>query len=230
MAETTDMIDNCSSKDLKSASKIKSLRAHGPLRMKTTEVSWYVKATGLVCVEPDDPQASLLPPNVCGIDVQNCIELRSALIVTANDEELLWAGQSLESSTVLKEFNNSSHWFSMMPRERRDVKPRRYVRVINPESGDVVRELSENGVFEDLVLDVDSKLLKHTDATVVSVSHRGKTQIAQIEVRYLASLRSDTLIYILRGLNVIQDSDFPDSTRWRDRLKSAAKKGLASLV
>lgn len=178
------------------------LRKRGVRRVPVEDLlEDFSKATGMAYVEPDGKGADLLPPYVCGMDIANGIELRSALITTMDEE-----AEGLEVGQVLDV----------------DILGEGWVQIDDPISQSRVwgtwgwffdREASSKN---------SSRLLKHKGAEVVAVSTYDESRVVQIEMRYPAALRSDTLVYVLRELGIVRDSDVVGDMGWRFRLRRAA--------
>ena len=85
-------------------------------------------------------------------------------------------------------------------------------------------DLDSESIFDDVVHNETSKLAKHEGATVVSVTECNGTHIAQLRYRYMAELRSETMIYILRQMGIVTEADIIGGMGWRFRMRKAIKE------
>ena len=74
-----------------------------------------------------------------------------------------------------------------------------------------------------IVKESASKLADFEGALVVSVSEFESQSIAQLRFRYLARIRSDTMVYALRRMGIVTDADLIGGMGWRFRVRKAAK-------
>ncbi len=167
----------------------------------------FIDAVGEICIEPGGGSAWRLPPYVVGIDVAKGVELREAIVsVGGNAAKAMTVGQTYPAEIFIAT----------------DCFEYSTVRILwqQPEQINGVRFA---GIFKDAVKESASKLASFEGALVVSVSEFKGQYVAQLKFDYLAKLRSDTMIYVLRQMGIVTDADLLGGIGWRFRMYKAAK-------
>ena len=166
-------------------------------------------ALGDIYIEPGDGRAKNLPPYIAGIDVKNEVELRCATVaVTDYFVHTLTIGKKYPARVFFEE----DRWgHTILKVQIGDISP---MQVSHMWFGDM---------FDNLVEGSESKLAGFNEAVVATVSRYKGDCIAQIELKYLAALRRDTIIYALRQMGYVTEADVVGNMGWRFRLRKAAK-------
>ena len=166
-------------------------------------------ALGDIYIEPGDGQAKCLPPYIAGIDVKNEVELRCATVAVADYfVHTLTVGETYPTKVFFEE----DYWGGTMLKIQ-----------IGDTSSMQVSHMWSGGMFDNLVEDSESKLAGFNEAVVATVSGYKGDCIAQIELKYLAALRRDTIIYALRQMGYVTEADVVGNMGWRFRLRKAAR-------
>ena len=153
-------------------------------------------------IKPNDDDAASLPPNVAGIDIDAKVELRE-FIATAKGASA--KSFSVGDNVAIDVAHVRSEW----------VEPHVVIRVQTTPLFTV--ELGH--LSDDALGNSGSPLSAYVGGEVVSVSHGEDFDAAQIQVRYLAELRGDTIAYVFRGIGIVTEKDVRSSMEWRYRLK-----------
>lgn len=153
-------------------------------------------------IGPGDADATLLPPNVVGIDIGAKVELRE-FIATAKGAA---AKQLSEGGKVAIDVAH-------VKREWGDP----YVAIRVQTTPLFTVELGS--LSDDALGNSSSPLSAYMGGEVIAVSHGEDFNAAQIRVRYLAELSGSTIAYILRAIGIVTEKDVRGSMEWRFRLR-----------
>ena len=166
-------------------------------------------ALGDVYIEPGDGRAKCLPPYIAGIDVKNEVELRCATVaVTDSFVRALTIGEKHPAKVFFEE----DRWGHTILKVQIGSMPSMQV-----------SRMWFGGMFDYIVEGSESKLAGFDEAVVATVSGYKGDCIAQIELKYLAALRRDTIIYALRQMGYVTEADVVGNMGWRFRLRKAAR-------
>lgn len=173
----------------------------------------FVEVADKLYIEPGDDATDCLPPTVIGIDVKEGVELRTALIAIKDSPAgNANVGDKFKAKVVAQAtpWGDQYHCIQVDGYPRTEVKP-----------------VDVGSAYDDAVSESASKLANFTGAAVVSKFEHEGTFIAQLEFIYLAALRSNTMIYLLRTRGIVTDADLVGGMGWRFRLRKI-KRGDAS--
>ena len=166
-------------------------------------------ALGDIYIEPGDGQAKCLPPYIAGIDVKKEVELRCATVAVTDP---FVRGLAIGKTYPARVFFEEDCWGQTILKVQ-----------IGDTSSMQVSHMWSGGMFDNLVEDSESKLAGFNEAAVATVSGYKGDFIAQIELKYLAALRRDTIIYALRQMGYVTEADVVGNMGWRFRLRKAAR-------
>ena len=169
----------------------------------------FIDAVGEIYIEPGDECTWYLPPYIVGIDIAKGVELREAIISVGGDTaKTMAAGQTCDAKVFRGRNGLDFHYYMIQVSGQR------------PERTGINQHIE---IFNDIVKESASKLAEFEGAFVVSVSEFESQSIAQLRFRYLARIRSDTMVYALRRMGIVTDADLVGGMGWRFRVRKAAK-------
>lgn len=169
----------------------------------------FISAVDEACIMPGDEAAGYLPFSVVGIDAENKVELRTTVVsVKGTPAKKMAMGKKYSAEVIVK----STDWGQEYSTVQISCKPPA-----------IINGVYFGDIFAGGVQGNPSELAEFEGATVVSVSEFNGAFIAQLELNYLAELRSDTMIYVLRQMGIVSDSDVLGGMGWRFRMRKAAK-------
>lgn len=157
----------------------------------------------------DEPDGDKLPYHVCGVDFDNGVELRRVNMVVSIPTTPFGTVQLNCGDEY--ELTIDDYWF-----KRTDGHD-----LIHLEIGlsrPIVIDVSSLVFFDGLISQDDSVLSSSVGAKVLETFEHGTDRYAQFQLTYLASLRVETLVYLLRQKGIVRDSDFLGGMGWRYRL------------
>jgi hypothetical protein len=189
------------------------LKKQGVRRVPSEELSFgFADVVNDTYVEPGDSGSAYLPPFVVGYDTDNKVELRTALIpVNGSPAKGMHIGDTFKAKIVMR----AADWGEVFPT----------VRIFsNPPCE--FRPVYVAYIFDNVVEDSASNLSKFVGAKVVAVLEHENEYAAQLEFTYLAELRSNTMIYVLRQMGIVKDTDISGGMGWRFRMRLAARGDL----
>lgn len=170
----------------------------------------FLGVIGRSLIEPGDDMARYLPSYIAGIDAENKIELRTALVsVKGSPAKKMAVGETYSAKVLTR----NDDWYG-----------RYSVIQVSSEPPALSNDLDSENIFDGVVHNETSKLAKHEGATVVSVTECNGTHIAQLRYRYMTELRSETMIYILRQMGIVTEADIIGGMGWRFRMRKAIKE------
>ena len=153
---------------------------------------------------PGSGEQGVLPFGVAGIDVEAQVEIcEFAVTVKGKAAKNLAVGKTVPVSTSLSQ----REWGDQFP-------------VLNVHTSPKTVHSLESLSFED-VADTESELKTFVGGEVVSATHSGDVDAAQVRVRFLTRLKRDTLAYVMRKSGAISDKDLHGSMEWRYRIRSS---------
>lgn len=189
-----------------------SLLKNGGIRHidATALAASFSKVVPRPLIEPDSDSAHVLPTGVIGVDVANSVELRSALIgIEGLAAESVSAGDTYD---IQIDAQSDSHDHGA---------PVAGIRGIPGVS--LVPLCCGKDIFADVVKCDSSDLSQYAGAMAMSVSNCGETCFAQFEIRWLANLSADTMVYALRGLGIVRDADLIGGMGWNLRMRQTVR-------
>ena len=158
------------------------------------------------CIQPGDERARLLPTHILGIDIENKVELRDALVAVENNKPFdFYQGDAFPMRIVTRQ-------------NMQDIT-QRFI-VVGPHKIQITKNMLP--LFDLTASRVSEKLNEHTGVMVKNVQEYEGCYLAQLECRYLADLRTETLANILCALGVVTDIDKAGGMGWRFRMQRAA--------
>ena len=186
------------------------LKKQGVRRVSADElVSGFADVISDTYVEPGDSGSEYLPPFIVGYDTDNKVELRTALIpVKGSPAKSMHVGDTFKAKAVIR----TTEWGQEFPA----------IRVSSNPPGEF-RPIYAGHMFDDAVEGSASKLSRFVGTKVVSVLEHDNDYVAQLEFTYLAELRSNTMIFVLRQMGIVKDIDVTGGMGWRFRMRMAAR-------
>ena len=170
----------------------------------------FLGVIGRSLIEPGDDMARYLPSYIAGIDAENKIELRTALVsVKGSPVKKMAVGETYSAKVLTR----NGDWYG-----------RYSVIQVSSEPPALSNDLDSESIFDGVVHNETSRLAKHEGATVVSIAECNGTHIAQLGYRYMTELRSETMIYILRQMGIVTEADIIGGMGWRFRMRKAIKE------
>lgn len=167
----------------------------------------FVGVSSETYIDPQNGTTAYLPPTVLGIDAKEGVELRTALVSIK--------GPAARSANIGDTFETE-----MVTLRDEFGKDCEYVQIKTDRLGKFVPRCSL-GLFKGAVDAGSSRLARFAGATVVAKSEHEGRCVAQIEFNYLAELRSDTMVYVLREMGIVIDRDLAGGMGWRFRMQRA---------
>ena len=168
-------------------------------------VPLFKKTVGSSLVMPNDALANELPPFVLGVDLENDCELKRAL-VWMDDEDWLDQHRLSLPKPGSKVFLGVDSYGR--PALFADEQRSRCLQLYWD------RPDFFNGLIRQ---ETETPLAEFTDATVTS-TYGSNNEYAQVEVRYLTKLSTNTLLYVLRNHGLFTDGELAGDPFWRYRL------------
>lgn len=163
---------------------------------------------GARLVTPGDPGVSLLPPDVVGIDLDACVELRER-VTTARG-----AGASGHGVGERLGLRVTKVDYCGRPFKKIEVATKPFLELAPLDDFHLFRDVPEQSV---------SVLGELSGAEVVSVSETGEGSFVQLRVRHVAALRVETLLYVLWAGGVLTRDDLRGDLAWRYRLHALTR-------
>lgn len=191
----------------------------------------FVGVSSETYIDPQNGTTAYLPPAVLGIDAKEGVELRTALVsIKGPAARSANIGDTLETEIVAcrDEFGKDC--------ERVRIKTDLLGKLAtacpwDPHLQPVLMGLPSMlgkfapacmwDPFKGAVDAGSSRLARFAGATVVAKSEHEGRCVAQIEFNYLAELRSDTMVYVLREMGIVTDRDLAGGMGWRFRMQRA---------
>lgn len=161
---------------------------------------------GISYIKPAEPDSDKLPPYVCGIDLDAGLELRRVAVAG-------YVGSAQFDCGDEYELDGSTGWWQTL-------------NVMLPEP--IRFGFRTSPLFDGWTNRDDSALSSCVGAKVVGTFELkneglrygclGYGRYAWFQLTYLASLRSETLVYLLHRKGIVRDSDLAGGMGWRYRL------------